>query len=50
MQAMRVSSAFSGMGGLDLGLQQAGHRIIFQCESDPSARQVCGALGKAPAA
>ena len=44
MPAMRVSSAFSGMGGLDLGLQQAGHRIIFQCESDPSARQVRRAL------
>ena len=36
---MRVASLFSGAGGLDLGLQQAGHRIIFQCEIDPAARQ-----------
>ena len=39
MPAMRVASLFSGAGGLDLGLQQAGHSIIFQCESDPAARQ-----------
>ncbi len=39
MPAMRVASLFSGAGGLDLGLQQAGHTIVFQCESDPAARQ-----------
>ena len=40
MPALKVSTVFSGIGGLDLGLQLAGHSIIFQCESDPSARQV----------
>ena len=37
---MRVGSLFSGIGGFDLGLEQAGHRIVFQCESDPYRRRV----------
>ncbi|KAK9845815.1 hypothetical protein WJX81_003168 [Elliptochloris bilobata] len=37
---MNVVSLFTGAGGLDLGLHQAGHKIILQCESDPGARQV----------
>jgi len=38
--AMQVASLFSGCGGLDLGLQRAGHRIIMQCESDKHCREV----------
>lgn len=35
-----VGSLFSGAGGLDLGLEQAGMKVIWQCEADPYARQV----------
>ncbi|KIY96938.1 DNA (cytosine-5-)-methyltransferase [Monoraphidium neglectum] len=37
---MKVVSLFSGCGGLDYGLHQAGHEIILQCENDPGAQQV----------
>ncbi|WIA22484.1 hypothetical protein OEZ85_004780 [Tetradesmus obliquus] len=37
---MKVVSLFTGAGGLDLGLHQAGHEIILQCEIDPGAQQV----------
>jgi len=37
---MKFASLFSGAGGLDYGLEQAGHELIFLCESDPGARQV----------
>ncbi len=37
---MNVGSLFSGIGGLDLGLHQAGHRHVFFCESDPYRRDV----------
>ena len=37
---MNVGSLFSGVGGFDLGLERAGHKIAFQCEADTYRRQV----------
>lgn len=37
---MRVGSLFSGIGGLDLGLERAGMRVIWQSEIDPYACKV----------
>ncbi len=34
---MNIVSLFSGAGGLDLGLVQAGHKIIWANDSDPDA-------------
>ena len=37
---MKVLSLFSGVGGMDMGLERAGHEIVGMCEIDKKARSV----------
>lgn len=37
---MNVLSLFTGVGGIDLGLERSGFRIVGQCEADPAARRI----------
>jgi DNA (cytosine-5)-methyltransferase 1 len=37
---MKVASFFSGIGGLDLGLEAAGFEVVFQCEVKPFCREI----------
>jgi len=40
MASLTVGSLFSGIGGLDLGLERAGHRVIWHSEIDDYACRV----------
>ncbi len=37
---MKVASFFSGIGGFDLGLEQAGMQVVFQCENNKFNKKV----------
>lgn len=37
---MKIGSLFSGIGGLDVGLERAGHEILWQAENDKSASKI----------
>jgi DNA (cytosine-5)-methyltransferase 1 len=37
---LTVGSLFSGIGGMDLGLERAGHTVIWQSEIDPYCNKV----------
>ena len=40
MSTLRVGSLFSGIGGIELGLERAGMRVVWQVENDPYAVEV----------
>jgi len=40
MASLTVGSLFSGIGGIDLGLERAGHRIVWHSEIDKYATRV----------
>ena len=37
---MKVASFFSGIGGIDIGLEKSGMEVVFQCEINQFCRQV----------
>ena len=40
MNEFRTLDLFSGIGGMSLGLERAGMRVVFQCEADAYCRRV----------
>lgn len=49
MSALRVAGFFSGIGGFEKGLHDAGHETVLACELDPAAREVLRARFDLPA-
>jgi DNA (cytosine-5)-methyltransferase 1 len=41
-QELRVAGLFAGIGGIEVGLHDAGHRTDLLCEWDPAAQRVLG--------
>jgi DNA (cytosine-5)-methyltransferase 1 len=39
-KALRVAGLFAGIGGIELGLHEAGHETVLLCEWDAAARRV----------
>lgn len=37
---LKVASFFAGIGGFDLGLEQAGMQVVFQCEINKFCQEV----------
>lgn len=37
---LKVAGLFAGIGGIELGLTEAGHEAVLLCENDPGARAV----------
>ena len=37
---LRVAGLFAGVGGIELGLERAGHETVLLCENDPGACEV----------
>lgn len=46
IEGLSVVGLFAGVGGLELGLELAGHRTLLLCELMPHARAVLSAAGK----
>src|SRR5262245_24790055 len=40
MSHLTVAGFFAGIGGIERGLELAGHQTSFMCEVDPSARRI----------
>lgn len=40
--SLTVGSLFTGIGGLDLGLERAGMRVAWQCDADDKCRDLLG--------
>ena len=40
MRKLRVAGLFAGIGGLELGLEKAGHKTLLLCETMPAAQHV----------
>lgn len=39
-QSLRVAGLFAGIGGIEVGLHEAGHETVLLCERDAAARRV----------